>query len=63
MGVPMKGADKAPVVHLTGIRSKRTIVEGYLEATTDVITDSQVYTKDIQHLRNDHKRVFRSNIL
>jgi hypothetical protein len=54
MGMAMEGTDKAPVVHLMGLLSKRTLVEGCLEATTDVISGSQVYTKDIQHLCNDH---------
>jgi hypothetical protein len=58
MGMAVEGADKAPVVHLLGLFSKRTVVEGGLEMTTDVISCSQVFTKNIQHLSNDHKRVF-----
>jgi hypothetical protein len=61
MGVAMESANKAPVVHLTGLLSKRTVVEGGLETTTDVISYSQVFTENIQHLSDDHKRVFRSN--
>ena len=53
----MEGSDKASVVQLTGLLSKRAVVEGGLETTTDVISGSQVYTKDIQHLRDNHKRV------
>jgi hypothetical protein len=58
MGVAMEGTNKASVVHLTSLLSKWTVVKGGLETTTDIISHGQIITEDIQHLSDDHKRVF-----
>jgi len=58
MGVAMERTHKTSMVHLPGLLSKWTVLDGGLETTSDVITCSQVFTKHIQHLCNDDQRIF-----